>query len=282
MIAFFGMGMLGSGFVRALRRRDEEVRVWNRTFGKAQALEVHGAQAFSDPAEAARGATRIHLTLSDDAAVDDVLERARPGFSKGVVIIDHTTTSASGTAERAARWKERHVPFLHAPVFMGPQNALESTGLMLACGDPALLESVTPQLSAMTGKLHSLGPRPDAAAAFKLMGNLFLMFLTTGLADMLALAKALDVPAAEASKLFDIFNPGATVGARMKRMTEAKFSEASWGLSMARKDARIMMEEAAQKHVSLAVLPAIAARMDAVIAEGHGKDDWTVLAKDAL
>lgn len=282
MIAFFGMGMLGSGFVRALRRRDEEVRVWNRTFAKAQALEAHGARAFSDAAEAARGATRVHLTLSDDAAVDDVLERARPGFSKDVVIIDHTTTSASGTAERAARWKERRVPFLHAPVFMGPQNALESTGLMLVSGDAALVETVTPQLSAMTGKLHSLGARPDAAAAFKLMGNLFLMFLTTGLADMLALAKALDVPATEASKLFDIFNPGATVGARMKRMTEAKFSEASWELSMARKDARIMMEEAAQKHVPLAVLPAIAARMDTVIAEGHGKDDWTVLAKDAL
>jgi 3-hydroxyisobutyrate dehydrogenase len=282
MIAFFGMGMLGSGFVRALRRRDEEVRVWNRTFAKAQALEADGARAFSDPAEAARGASRIHLTLSDDAAVDDVLERARPGFSKDVVIIDHTTTSASGTAERAARWKERGVPFLHAPVFMGPQNALESTGLMLVSGDAALVESVTPQLSAMTGKLHSLGTRPDAAAAFKLMGNLFLMFLTTGLSDMLALGKALDVPAAEASKLFDVFNPGATVGARMKRMTEAKFSEASWELSMARKDARIMMDEAAQKHVPLAVLPAIAARMDAVIAEGHGNDDWTVLAKDAL
>jgi 3-hydroxyisobutyrate dehydrogenase len=114
------------------------------------------------------------------------------------------------------------------------------------------------------------------------MGNLFLMFLTTGLADMLALAKALDVTPDEASKLFDMFNPGATVGARMKRMTDAKFSEPSWELSMARKDARLMLEEAARANVPLAVLPAIAARMDAVIAEGHGGDDWTVLAKDAL
>jgi 3-hydroxyisobutyrate dehydrogenase len=108
------------------------------------------------------------------------------------------------------------------------------------------------------------------------------MFLTTGLADMLALAKALDVAPAEASKLFDMFNPGATLGARMKRMTDAKFGDVSWELSMARKDARIMMEEAAKKNVPLAVLPAIAARMDAVIAEGHGSDDWTVLAKDAI
>jgi 3-hydroxyisobutyrate dehydrogenase len=282
MIAFFGMGMLGSGFVRALRRRGEEVQVWNRTHAKAKALEADSARAFVEPADAARGATRIHLSLADDAAVDDVLERARPGFARGVILVDHTTTSASGTAARAAKWRERGIAFVHAPVFMGPQNALESTGIMLVSGDPAQVEPLKPALSAMTGKLHDMGPRPETAASFKLLGNLFLMFLTTGLADLLALGKALDVSPAEASKLFDMFNPGATIGARMKRMTDAKFDEPSWELSMARKDARLMMEEATRKQVPLAVLPAIAARMDAVIAEGHGKDDWTVLAKDAL
>jgi len=282
MIAFFGMGMLGSGFVRALRRRGEDVQVWNRTHSRAQALEAEGVRAFAQPADAARGAERIHLSLSDDAAVDDVLERARPGFSPGVIIVDHTTTSASGTAARAKRWEERGIPFVHAPVFMGPQNALESTGVMLTSGDPARIEALTPALAAMTGKLSNLGARPEAAAAFKLMGNLFLMFLTTGLADMLSLAKAMDVSPADASKLFDMFNPGATIGARMKRITDAKFSEPSWELFMARKDARIMIEEAERASVPLAVLPAIAARMDAVIAAGHGGDDWTVLAKDAL
>lgn len=282
MIAFFGMGMLGSGFTRALRRRGEDVHVWNRTHAKAKALETDGARAFEDPAEAARGAERVHLSLSDDAAVDEVLARARPGFAPEVVIVDHTTTSATGTGERAARWSERGVRFVHAPVFMGPQNALESTGLMLASGDEALVEALRPALSAMTGKLHYLGARPEEAAAFKLLGNLFLMFLTTGLADLLGLAKAMQVSPADASKLFDMFNPGATIGARMKRMTDAKFSEPSWELSMARKDARLMLEEADRAKVALAVLPAIAARMDAVIAQGHGADDWTVLGKDAL
>jgi 3-hydroxyisobutyrate dehydrogenase len=51
---------------------------------------------------------------------------------------------------------------------------------------------------------------------------------------------------------------------------------------MARKDARLMLDEAARARVPLEVLPAIAARMDAVIAAGHGGDDWSVLAKDAL
>src|SRR5580704_14885613 len=129
MIAFLGMGLLGSNFVRAYRRRGEDVRVWNRSPAKAIALEAEGARAFSDPAEAARGAARVHLTLSDDAAVDEVLERARPGLEPGVLLVDHTTTSPAGTRARVERWKERGVEFKHAPVFMGPQNALESTGI---------------------------------------------------------------------------------------------------------------------------------------------------------
>lgn len=282
MIAFFGSGMLGSGFVRALRRRGEVVAVWNRTHARAQALEASGAKAFTDPADAARGASRIHLSVSDDAAVDDILERARPGFEPGVVIVDHTTTSVAGTVARYARWNERGIPFVHAPVFMGPQNALESTGLMLVSGDPARIDPVRGALELMTGKLVDLGPRPDAAAAYKLLGNCFLMFVTQGLADFLMLAKATGVAPEAAAKLFEAFNPGTTIAARIKRMLDGNWDQPSWELAMARKDARLMLDEVAAAGLSLAALPAIAARMDALIAEGHGGSDWTVLAKDAL
>jgi len=282
MIAFFGMGLLGSSFVRALRRRGEEVHVWNRTAAKAHALEKEGAVAFDDPAGAARGARRIHLTLSDDAAVDEVLERARPGFAPGVALVDHTTTSATGTAARAKRWAERGVLFQHAPLFMGPQQALESSGLMLASGDRARFDALAPELSKMTADLLYLGPQPERAAGFKLLGNLFLIHLTTGLAEMLSLAKALGIPPSEAASIFDSFNPGQTIQARVKRILDADFAHPSWELSMARKDARLMMDEAQRAQVLLAVLPAIAQQMDRFIARGHGGDDWTVIAKDAL
>jgi 3-hydroxyisobutyrate dehydrogenase len=282
MIAFFGMGMLGSGFVRALRKRGENVNVWNRSPDKARVLEADGAHAFENPAEAARGAERIHLTLSDDVAVDEVLERARSGFQPNVTIVDHTTTSATGTAKRARTWAERGIAFVHAPVFMGPQNALESTGVMLTSGDWERYQALQPVLGKMTSKLVYLGPVPERAAGFKLMGNLFLMALTMGVGDMLALAKALGIPRAEAIAIFDFFNPGGVVGTRAKRMLEGDFSHPSWELSMARKDARLMQAEAEQGKVPLAVLPAIAAEMQRWIDLGHAHDDWTVVVKDSI
>ncbi|HET7501751.1 MAG TPA: NAD(P)-dependent oxidoreductase [Kofleriaceae bacterium] len=282
MIAFFGMGLLGSNFVRALRRRGEDVNVWNRTAAKAKALEAEGARAFADPAEAARGATRIHLTLRDDAAVDEVLERARPGIAAGTVIVDHSTTTTEGVLARIARWRDRGITFAHAPVFMGPQNARESTGVMMVSGPRSVVEPLKPVLAPMTGKLVDFGERPDGAAAYKLLGNLFLICMTTGLAEMLALAKALHVSPPDAAALFEAFNPGTTIGMRMKRMVEASFADPSWELAMARKDAGLMMQAASAAGVPLAMLPAIAARMDAVIAQGHGADDWTVIAKDVV
>jgi 3-hydroxyisobutyrate dehydrogenase len=280
MIAVLGTGLLGSGFTKALRKRGETVHVWNRTPARAKALEADGAKAFADAAEAVRGASRVHVVVSDDAAVDKVLEAARAGFTPGLLVVDHTTTSTAGAVARTQNWRDAGITYLHAPVFMGPQNAADSTGLMLVSGDPAVIERARPLLTPMTGKLVELGARVDAAAAFKLMGNLFLMAFTFGIADMLGLAKAMGVPAKEAATLFQHFNPATAIAARTQRMTDATFAPPSWELAMARKDARLVQGEVDKAGVHLILLEAIAARMDAAIAQGHGNADWTIVAKD--
>jgi 3-hydroxyisobutyrate dehydrogenase len=280
MITILGTGLLGSGFARALRAKGETVRVWNRSPEKARALSKIGATPMPDPAAAVRGADRTHIVVSDDAAVDSVLAAAAPGFAKGALVLDHSTTSTAGARDRTAHWRERGVIYHHVPVFMGPQNAAESTGVMLISGDREIVARISPMIAPMTGKLVDLGERVDAAAAFKLLGNAFLIALTAGFTDVLALAKAMDVAPAEAAKLFDHFNPGASIPARFKRVIDADYDHPSWELGMARKDARLMQAEAKNSGVALSMLPAVAALMDRRIAEGHEHADWTVLAKD--
>jgi 3-hydroxyisobutyrate dehydrogenase len=280
MIAFLGTGLLGSNFVKSLLKKGKQVQVWNRTAAKAKALEADGAIAFTEPAEAVKGANRIHLTLSDDQAVDDILEKARTGFAPGVIIIDHTTTSTAGATKRTIEWKERGFSYIHAPVFMGPPNALNSTGFMLVSGDPETIKTIEPELSAMTGTLINFGTDINRAAGMKLIGNLFLMSLTAGLSDALTLAKTLHIPGADLKALFDKWNPGTMVPARLKRILSDQFKDPSWELNMARKDARLMMEEMQEGGSTLNILPVIAGEMDRWIQKGHGNDDWTIIAKD--
>lgn len=282
MKAFLGMGLLGANFVRAMLKKGDQVQVWNRTAAKATGLEQYGAKVFAKAEDAVKGADVIHLTLKDDAVVDEVLAAATPGLQAGAIIIDHTTTSIPGAVERTKNWAARGFHYQHAPVFMGPPNALESTGTMLVSGDQHLVSRLEPELSRMTGKVLNFGPEAGRAAGMKLLGNLFLVCFTTGVADTLMLAKGVGIPVSDLEMLFDTWNPGATLPNRLKRMTSGDYSKPGWELSMARKDTRLFLEEAKRGGVSLVVVPAIAAEMDRWIGKGFGGSDWTVIAKDAV
>lgn len=279
MIAWLGTGLLGANFTRALLARGETVHVWNRTYGKAKALEEAGAKAFSDPAEAVRGASRVHITLRDDETVDDVLARAGAGLAKGAVIIDHTTTAPQPTAARVAKCAERGLRFLHAPVFMGPPNALAATGTMLVSGSPELISAVQPELEKMTGKLVNLGADPSRAAAMKLLGNHLIVVLTVGVSDSLALTEALGLSRDSVSELLEFFNPGTQLPARLARIRAEDYENPTWTLAMARKDVRLMQEAAQEHDIKLMALPGIAERMDAWIERGRPDDDWTLVSK---
>jgi 3-hydroxyisobutyrate dehydrogenase len=281
MIAFLGTGLLGANFTRALLKRGEKVNVWNRTADKAKALESEGAKAFDNVADAVKGADRIHLTLSDDNAVDEVLQKASPGFKPGVIIADHTTTSSPGAAKRASYWKEKGFHYIHAPVFMGPPNALEGSGTMMVSGDQQVIKQIEPELSKMTGKLWNLGDDPAKAATIKLLGNLFHIGLVGVLTDMLTLAATLNTPASDLLSLFEILNPAGVIKARLRKIDSKTFDEPSWELSMARKDARLMMEQANNSNKKLMVIPPIAEKMHLWIKKGHSKSDWTILSGEA-
>jgi len=281
MIAFLGMGLLGSNFVRALISKGETVQVWNRTASKATALETYGAKAFAAVTDAVKDANRIHLTLKDDHTVDEVLAAAAAGLKPGAVIIDHTTTSVDGAIARTKAWKERGFTYLHAPVFMGPANALESSGYMLVSGDQNVVGAWESALSKMTGQVINLGDTTGKAAGMKLIGNSFLVGLTAGLADTLSLAKALHIPVSDVSALFSAWNPGNGLPARLQRMTSGSYNQPSWELNMARKDTQLFIDAAKKGNLTLAVIPAIANEMDRWIEKGHGNDDWTVIGKDS-
>ena len=183
-----------------------------------------------------------------------------------------------------ARWAERGVAFQHAPVFMGPQNALEATGIMLASGDRARFDALSPELSKMTGKLVYLGPEPERAAAFKLFGNLFLMSMTAGIADVLTLGEGARHPARRGGDASSTCStPRRRWAARVKRILQRDYAQPSWELAMARKDARLMIEAAAQAGRDAARWSRRSRKeMDRWIERGHAHDDWTVIAKDAL
>ncbi len=278
-IAFLGTGLLGGAFAEAATQRGDTVTAWNRSAGKVKALGQFGVKAAATPADAVRGATRVHLVLKDDAVVEEVIAAARPGLAPQAVIIDHTTTLPQQTAERAQRLAAEGIKYLHCPVFMGPPAARKALGSMMVAGPRALFESVKAELAAMTGRLEYMGERADLAAANKLFGNAMIICVSAAMADILTIAQGSDVPPADAIKLLGMLDLNAMVAGRGVNMAKGNFA-ASFELAMARKDVRLMLETAGKR--PMAALPAVAARMDQLIAQGHGAQDASVLAIDAV
>jgi len=280
-VTFFGTGLMGSGFVRRMRANGHQVNVWNRSAAKARALQDVGATAFDDPAAALAGAERLHLSLADDASVDAVLEPLAAVIAPGTWIVDHTTTAVTPTAERVARWRARGRGFVHAPVFMGPANALEGSGLMLLSCAQAQHDALLPALQQMTGKVVHVGEAPERAAAFKLFGNLTLIGIIGVLGDVNRLAAAVGISTQDAFSLFEHFNPGQTLPARAARIASADVTRPSFELAMARKDVRLMIEEARRGGFELPVTAGVAALFDAALSRGEGALDVVAAARIA-
>lgn len=279
VIAYLGTGLLGSAFVEAACARGDRVTVWNRTIAKARALESFGARVAATPAEAVRAAERVHLVLQDDASVEEVIAACRDALAPGAVIVDHTTTLPAATAERAARLNAEGVRYLHCPVFIGPIAARKSEGIICVSGPRALYESVRPALERQAARVEYFGERPDLAAVYKLCGNAFILGITGLLSDVFAIAGGAGVTAPDALRLLDFFDPKAIIAGRGRKMSVGDYS-ATFELTMARKDVRLMMETAGER--PLVNLPALASRMDAGIAAGDGALDLGVISRGVV
>jgi 3-hydroxyisobutyrate dehydrogenase-like beta-hydroxyacid dehydrogenase len=142
-----------------------------------------------------------------------------------------------------------------------------------------LFERVQSALAAMCTRLEFMGERSDLAAVNKLFGNAMIISVSAAMADVLTLAQASDLDPQAAVKLLGMLDLNGMVARRGVNMANGNF-EASFELDMARKDVRLMLETAGAR--PLAVLPSIAARMDQLIAAGHGAKDACVMGIDAV
>jgi 3-hydroxyisobutyrate dehydrogenase len=278
-VAFLGTGLLGGAMVEGMLRRGDELTVWNRTEAKARALETFGAKVAATAGDAVAGVDRVHMTLPDDEVVEQIVAAFTPRLAPNAIVVDHTTASPRGTKDRVARLNAAGVKYLHAPVFMSPQMARDSVGIILASGPRDVYDGVLDTLEAMTGEVWYLGERGDLAAAYKIFGNSMLFVIAAGVTDVFAMAKGLGISAADALTVFSKFQPGGLIKARGEKMARGDFS-ATFELTMARKDMRLMLEAGAGQPMT--VLPSIAGAMDKAIAKGHGKDDLGAIAAEVV
>jgi 3-hydroxyisobutyrate dehydrogenase len=273
VIAVLGAGStMGFAMARNMLKAGFRVRAWNRSVQKAQPLQGDGADVCESPAEAARGASLIVTMLANADAVTEAIEPALHGADRGVAWVQMSTIGEQGTERCIELAREHDVAFLDAPVLGTKAPAEQGKLVILASGPQELRERVQPVFDAVGQRTMWLDDAPGAGTRLKLVANSWVVTVTEGAAETIALAEGLGL---DPSLLFDALEGGALdlPYLRMKgnAMIERNF-EPMFRLELAAKDARLVAESAQRHGLDLPMLSAIAERMTEGV-EQHGDKD---------
>ena len=273
LIAVLGAGStMGFAMARNMLKAGLRVRAWNRSVEKARPLEQDGAEVCESPAQAAHGATVIVTMLSNADAVTETIAPALQEAGGGVAWVQMSTIGERGTERCIELAREHDVGFLDAPVLGTKGPAEQGKLVILASGPHELRERVQPLFDAVGQKTMWLDDAPGAGTRLKLVANAWVVTITEGAAETIALAEGLGL---DPSLLFEALDGGALdlpyLRIKGNAMIERNF-EPMFRLELAAKDARLVAESAERHDLDLPMLSAIAERMTAGVEE-HGDKD---------
>ncbi|MFD3998178.1 NAD(P)-dependent oxidoreductase [Streptomyces sp. NPDC058548] len=275
-VGVLGTGIMGAAMARNLLRAGLGVRVWNRTRAKAEPLAPDGAYVADTPDEAVRGADVVLTVLHDGPAVLRTMREAAPGLRPGAAWVQSTTSGIEEVGELAGLAREHGLVFFDAPV-LGTRAPAEAGQLVvLAAGPSEGRQAIAPVLEAVGSRTVWTGEDgADAAATrLKLVANSWVLAATNATGEVLALSKALGV---DPRSFFDVIAGGPLdmgyLHAKAALVLEDRLSPASFAVTTAEKDARLIVEAGLRHGVRLDVAAAGAERFARAAAQGHGEED---------
>lgn len=267
-------GTMGLPMARNIARAGLDVRAWNRSREKAEALAEDGVAVADTAAEAASAASVLLTILSDTNAVISTMEGSDgvlAGAREGATWLQMSTIGIEGTERCAALADQHGLVLVDAPVVGTKQPAEQGKLTVLASGPEDARENCGPIFDAIAQKTVWLG-EAGIGTRMKLVINSWLLSLVEGLGETIAFAEGIDIDPAQFLETISggpIDNPYAQMKGRM--MIERSF-EPAFKLGLAAKDAGLVLEAAQRHDLDLPMLEAIRSQLGKA-AEEHGEKD---------
>jgi 3-hydroxyisobutyrate dehydrogenase-like beta-hydroxyacid dehydrogenase len=259
---------------RRLLGAGHEVAVWNRTRAKGEALADEGARVASTPAEAADAEVVITM-LRDADALRSVAAGAIEGLSRGATWVEMSTVGPEAITELAGAMPS-HATLVDAPVLGSLAEAEDGSLRIFVGGDRAAFDRVRPVLLALGDPLH-VGPQGSGAAA-KLVANSTLFAVVTALGEAVALGRALGL---ELDRIFDVLagTPLAAQAERRRDAIEGAEQPTRFALSLAVKDADLVVNAAESRGVDLRIAAAAQTWLERAERGGWGDHDYSAVTR---
>jgi 3-hydroxyisobutyrate dehydrogenase len=280
-VGFAGLGTMGAAMAANLARAGFPLSVWNRTPGRAGELRELGATEISSPRALAEASDIVVTCVRDSPDVEAVVfgeGGLAEGFRPGSLLIDCSTISPAAARELAERLAERDVHMIDAPVSGGSEGAAKGTLTIMVGGEAEDVERARPVLEAMGTTITHLGPI-GAGQVTKAVNQVILCGTYLGVAEGIVLALKTGVDPQQVVAAL----AGGAAGSwvlqnRSGRMIDDEYP-LGFKLELHRKDLGIALELSKSVGATLPVAALAATIEDGLIAQGHGDDDNSALAR---
>ena len=281
-VGFVGIGRMAVGMVNNLLAAGHQVKVYNRTAEKAEALAANGAIVVNSANEAANAPICINM-LADDRALEAVVFN-ETGFidampAGAVHVCMATISEAMGRRlDEAHRALGRH--YVSAPVFGRPDAAAAAKLYIVAAGAPAAVQACAPLFDVMGQRTFVVGDHPTAANVVKITGNFMLASCIETLAEAFALGRKFGIDSNDLLELLTSTLFSAPVYKNYGAMiAEQRYEPAGFKLNLGLKDISLALEAAGAMSVPLPIASVIRDQFLTGIARGYADLDWAALGK---
>ena len=279
-IGFIGIGLMGLPMSKNLVKAGYNLTVFNRSKNKAEPLKEFGAKISNTLKDAVDGSDIIITMLTDDTAVDEVMNNDdfTKSLKSGAIVIDMSSVKPTTATKHGNNLKLKNINYLDAPVSGGTIGAEEASLAIMVGGEQNIFDDAFDILKKM-GNPTLVGP--IGSGQVSKLANQIIVGLTIG-----AVAEAVTLcekAGANPNKMIKALSGGwadsKVLQTHGKRMINKDFTPKG-RTSVHLKDMNNILECANNYNTHLPISNLVKEMYKSLVENGHGETDHSSLYKE--
>jgi len=279
-IGFIGIGLMGLPMSKNLVKAGYNLTVFNRSKNKAEPLKEFGAKISNTLKDAVDGSDIVITMLTDDTAVDEVMNNSDflNNLKPGAIVIDMSSVKPTTATKHGNNLKLKNINYLDAPVSGGTIGAEEASLAIMVGGEQNIFDDAFDILKKM-GNPTLVGP--IGSGQVSKLANQIIVGLTIG-----AVAEAVTLcekAGADPNKMIKALSGGwadsKVLQTHGKRMINKDFTPKG-RTSVHLKDMNNILECANNYNTHLPISNLVKEMYKSLVENGHGETDHSSLYKE--
>jgi 3-hydroxyisobutyrate dehydrogenase len=275
-IGFIGLGVMGAGMASRLTESGYDVTVYNRTRSKAEEVAELGAAVADSPADAARDAEVVMMSLADQNVVEKIVfgdDGVAGTLASGSYLVDMSTVPPPYAREMAERGRAAGHKALDACVLGAPFHARSGELRVMVGGEEDDFEALKGIFETIGKDVTYLGGN-GMGASMKLVLNMLMGVQMPALAEAVVFGERAGLPRDKILEMIAQSGYSSPVMAfRCMLMGQRSFENPSFKLSLMRKDMMLVLDECKELGVPLPVSEMAYSMLTAAKQQGLGDLD---------